>query len=530
MLNVLNIAIFCVLFSFAAAGQINFLDWSVPMELNRDYTHEDLILNGETDFLVLRNNDFRRKRMIIDSYSGLQQGNRITVDPGASVDFSVIEAYEVFGNKLLVIGQTEVNQHTTGAIQTYSMNLNVPEKNIELFTESDPLENNFSFRVEKSTNDQYLLIAWTSEQYASGAFSPIGYVVFNKDFTLHQRGDFQLPISDGFIRLNEFHISNDGALFAVATEFSTEHQKGRWSKKDIDFFSITGDHKLLHAFKITRDSIQHIPVNLEEKRPEGIHLCSSQPNQLSIVSLYGNLEADGSHHGVKGIVTAMINFEKPENVAVESYAFSQKMKEAYAFGDTKELFKKSTYEVINNLLFQELVLLEDGSTMIILDKFIEGNYDQDVRSPHLSLYNIVYKFSPEGKMMWVHVVLKFQKVGLGREIFMFSKCFYSGGKLQLYYNDHRSNYDENGFFIRGNKAMKVARMVKHRKSKHIALALAEIDPTTGLMTRKIVIDESDTGWIPCAILMTELNGKLVFPSYQWKLEKIRFGQFGPTNN
>lgn len=500
------------------------------MELNRDYLHEELILNGETDFLVLRNNDFWRKRMIIDTYAGLQQGKRITVDPGESIDFSSIEAYEVFGDKFLVIGQTEVDQQTTGAIQTYPMNLNVPENRIELFTESDPLENNFSFRIEKSTNEKYLLIAWTSEQYASGAFSPIGYAVFNQDFTLHQRGNFQLPISDGFIRLNEFHISNDGALFAVATEFNTEHQKGRWSKKDIDFFSITGDHKLLHAFKITGDSVQQIPVNLGEKRPEGIHLCSSQPTQLSVVSLYGNLEADGSHHGVKGIVTAILDFENPENVAVESYPFSQKMREAYAYGDGKALFRKNTYDVINNLLFQELVLLEDGSTMIILDKYVEGDFDPDMRTPHLSLYNIVYKFSPEGKMLWVHEVLKFQQVGFGREIFMSSKCFYSEGKLQVYYNDHRANYDENGFFIRGNKAMKVAKMIKHRKSKHIALALAEIDPNTGLMTRKIVIDESDTGWIPCPILVTELNGKLLFPSYQWKLEKIRFGQFGPVNN
>lgn len=529
MLNVLTITNFFVLLTFAAAGQINHLDWSVPMELNRDYIHDELILSSETDFLVLRNNDFRRKRMTIDAYAGLQQGNRITID-FSSIDFSSIEAYEVFGDKFLVIGQTEVNQQTTGAIQTYSMNLNVPEKRMELFTESDPLENNFSFRIEKSTNNEYLLIAWTSEQYASGAFSPIGYVIFKKDFTVYQRGDFQLPISDGFIRLNEFHISNDGALFAVATEFSKEHQKGRWSKKDIDFFSITGDHKLLHAFKIVGDSLQHIPVHLFEKRPEGIRLCSSQPNQLSVISLYGNLEADGSHHGVKGIVTAMLDFENPENVAVESYAFSQKMREAYALGDGKVLFKKKTYEVINNLLFQELVLLEDGSTMIILDKYVEGDYDPDVRRPHLSLYNIVYKFSSDGKMLWVHEVLKFQQVGIGREIFMFSKCFYSEGKLQLYYNDHRSNYDEKGFFIRGNKAMKVARMIKHRKSKHIALALAEIDPNTGLMTRKIVIDESDTGWIPCAILVTELNGKLLFPSYQWKLEKIRFGQFDLVNN
>lgn len=530
MLNLLHMTIFCALFSFTAAGQINFLDWSVPMDLNRSYIHDELILSGETDFLVLRNNDFRRKRMIIDTYAGLQQGNRITVDPGASIDFSSIEAYEVFGDKFLVIGQTEVDQQTTGAIQTYPMNLNVPYKRMELFAESDPLENNFSFRIEKSTNEKYLLIAWTSEQYASGAFSPIGYAVFNQDLTLHQRGNFQLPISDGFIRLNEFHISNDGALFAVATEFSTEHQKGRWSKKDIDFFSITGDHKLLHAFKITKDSVHHIPVNLAEKRPEGIHLCSSQPNQLSVVSLYGNLEADGSHHGVKGIVTAILDFENPEKVAVESYAFSQKTRERYAIGDGKLLFQKRSYDVINNLLFQELVLLEDGSTMIILDKYVEGDYDSDSRRPHLSLYSMVYKFSPEGKMLWLHEVLKYQQVGIGREIFMFSKCFYSDGKLQVYYNDHRSNYDENGFFIRGNKAMKVARMVKHRKSKHIALALAEIDPKTGLMTRKIVIDESDNGWIPCAILVTELNGQLLFPSYQWKLEKIRFGQFGTINN
>lgn len=530
MLNVLNITVFSVFVSFAAAGQINFLDWSVPMELNRDYIHDELILNGKTDFLVLRNNDFRRKRMIIDTYAGLQQGNQITVDPGASIDFPVIETYEVFGDKLLVIGQTEVDQQTTGAIQTYSMNLTVPEKRIELFTESDPLETNFSFRTETSTNNEYLLIAWTSEQYASGAFSPIGYVVFNRDLTLHQRGEFQLPVSDGFIRLNEFHISNDGALFAVATEFSTEHKKGRWSKKDTDFFSITGDHKLLHTFKIAGDSVQHVPINLLEKRPEGIHLCSAQANQLSVVALYGNLEADGSHHGVKGIVTAMVDFENPENVAVESYPFSQQMREGYAFGDPKVLFQNNNFEVINNLRFQDLVLLEDGSTIIILEKFVEGYFDPDVRVPHLSLNNIVYKFSPEGKMLWVHEVVKFQKVGIGREIFMSSKCVYAEGKLQLYYNDHRSNYDENGFFIRDNKAMKVARMIKHRKSKHIALALAEIDPKTGLMTRKIVIDESDSGWIPCAILVTELNDNLLFPSYQWKQEKIRFGQFVPFSD
>ncbi|MDC0257620.1 hypothetical protein OAK35_02640, partial [Crocinitomicaceae bacterium] len=147
-----------------------------------------------------------------------------------------------------------------------------------------------------------------------------------------------------------------------------------------------------------------------------------------------------------------------------------------------------------NYRMREAHILEDGSIVGTLEQYFvqisntQSGQTGDFSNNYNYYYNdiIAYKIDAEEQFAWVSKIDKVQVSTNDGGPYSSYESFVADGKLNFIFNDHISNYDQNGNFIDARQIY----AANYSKRRNV-VALANVDLETGEIARKPFFDRED---------------------------------------
>lgn len=405
-------------------------------------------------------------------------------------------------------------------LQEYSRNLEPVGTSIELTSyEYDRAFNKGDFKVIVSKNQSYFAVIYDIPGKLQQE-DRYGFRVYDLNLTVMSKGDFQLPFSPKLSVVNEHHLTNTGEYFVAVTEYSTYN--------NLDFIKSFNSYKALHVYHVSEDKLDDFIIELDGKRVESVKLNSNDDRVFSATGLYG----DRLISGAQGAFFMRIDYE---NKQIKDQGFQPFGVDILVEGESK-MASKSTRFMANrmnlspaavNYMLRDITLLADGSIVGSMEEYytqVSQTVDKYGNTTTTTTYNyddiILFKISALGTFDWLKKVRKKQS-----SINDFGKYssyaeFLMGDKLYLLFNDNKNNYDDSKSFIKDRKYLSNASF----RGKRNVLACAEIDLSTGEITRKVYADykQLKSTLIPKMTQLNTLSGDIIL--YAVQKRKERFGK------
>jgi hypothetical protein len=417
-----------------------------------------------------------------DNLSLTATGKLVMQVDGSMANF---EDATYMGDKLVVFLSDRKDGKNTIFMQEYNRDLTT--KGSAKKMASYDLEKGRSkgfFNVIKSRNKEFFGVIWEIPGKKDQQ-DIYGFRIYDNELNEVSEGEYKLPFDSKFSNIHEHYLSNTGDYFISVMEFTPGEKK---------IFKSYVNFKAAHIYQITPDGIEDFTINLEGKRVEAMRMNSDNNKIFTITGIYG----DQGKAGVTGLFYLRADFEKQEllDEGFEKFGkdfitqgWSDRQKEK---AEKKEAKGKGEPQLYNYTMRQTEVL-KDGSIVGSIEQYyvVVTTYTDPktgaTRTTYTYYYNdiIAYRVGTDGGFDWLKKINKTQVSTNDGGPFSSYSRFVDGENLCFIFNDHVSNYDEQGRHI------KSANYRANFGKKKNVVAIVEIDFNDGKMDRTTFFDRKE---------------------------------------
>lgn len=476
-------------FSKAAFAQIGELEWGVDNK--RKSTLLDLYPDKGFDFYTYR-----------ISGNGLLQANRVS---------RYLYGEEVLNKKIenKVDGKTvtlESMMTFNGTLLGFFADKRDGENQLYMVkfdTEIDPFDepilmaefpspkigsNKGYFMVQKSKNDNFLCVEYVIPAKKDN-FDRYGFHIIDTNYSTVRQGEYEVPFSSRYSKVNVRHITNDGEFVLGVTVYNSTNGSV-WRD-----YSAIDKAVILH---VQKDTLMQYELLLDQRRVFDFEI-TSRDSILVVTGTYGEQFAAGA----QGVFYQRINMKKRTIEATKVQPFPEWFMEdlkakTIRYDRVRTVNSNNTFRGgldVVNYAFRDVHQLDDGSLVVVAEQYyVYLQTTNDSRGMVQTVYHyyyddaLIYQISPQGDFNWISSIPKEQHSTNDFGYYSSLKSIVSGGKCFVFFNDHRKNYDEYGEYKRFNYSITFP-----VRKKSYALAVSEISLANGDQKRSVFNEYSQTG-------------------------------------
>ena len=393
-------------------------------------------------------------------------------------------------------------------------------------TEDEECYSNLNSLLSK--NQEFLVVYWVEERSESRPNAYVGYTILNKELEVHSNGKFDIPFNDAHARLNELYLSDQGDLFALFTEYSTEIHPAYLFVESLHYGMQIPDYLKMHVSRIVGNTATTVELDFDSKRFQDAVLHAADNNSLSMVLTYGAKGANYRTDYTEGYAYLSIDFNQSSVLGEQFLPFSSDLirnNSSFVRGpDNLKDWEKG----IMTLYMNDVFFLENGN--------IVGSAEQSEQWPvvsdpsgqrpdaHRSKNIIAFNFNTNNKEGWLKEVEKGQMALSTGYCKTSYKSFVKENNIHFFFLDMSTNYDENKSF-KDNQDFEWIEIGKKSTLSEQVLATAVVDVNNGeIVERKILIDSLEDGFIPLAKLFRlDPEGKIVMTAIDGTMKLMKMG-------
>ena len=333
------------------------------------------------------------------------------------------------------------------------------------------------------------LAAYFTIPVRANDYPGFGYLLLNEFGVKYAEDVTMLPYFSHQLDIYDHFIANNGDYYMIAKEYYRSSQALPWSISNRYFAK-------LRLFKVKNGLFSEVDINRQGYVIRELILNHDNEGNLICSGLF----ADDVQSGVRGVffmqldgTTNEVIFEDRSNFSAEFLNTGQ----ASWDRNWRERIQAQSQRAqgFDNFKFHDFRKTADGCYIAVCEhqEMVlrpKGSPDEDGKQKYENVYFfddvIVYKLSPEGKLMWTQRVPKIQESVNDEGYYSSIAHGLTNRHFFFLFNDNSLNYDENGDFNnreyprRGNRSL-----------FRNAVAMVQIDLNTGNLTRKLVIKRQD---------------------------------------
>lgn len=428
----------------------------------------------------------------------------------------VLEDIIQFNSTLLGFFSDKKGGTNTLFLQAYDTEIDPIGEAIELSSYSMPKgwNNKGEFHLTVSENNQYFCVEYIIPGKKE-ELDHFGYSIFNTAFAKIGSGEFDIPSDPKNTSIEVRHLTGKGDYLLGVSVFSTAHN-GVWR----DYSSV----QKTMMYQVSKDSLIDYKLMIDDRRIYNFTIATK--DSLAIVTgTYGETFTNGA----RGVFFQRIDINSHRVLSEKIMDFPPEILSDENQQNQYVRAQKRDYVVpvetdLMNYAFRNVSLGADGSFTVVAEQFyIFQQNTSDARGMiqfvNHYYYNdcLVYTIDSTGNYKWLIKIPKEQHSVNDYGYYSSVKVVPGTTDLQLFFNDSRKNYDENGMFIAFNNSFNFP-----VRKKQYALGKVSINLATGSQTRQMQADYTESqGFISLKISKyTPLKRQLLLISSG---RKERFG-------
>lgn len=341
------------------------------------------------------------------------------------------------------------------------------------------------FQITQSENKQFLAITYEIAGNRQNQDS-YGYAILDSNLAIINKGKYTLPFDGNMATINTHHLSNKGEYYMSVTE----HLK----PNDKLFTRNFKNYKAMHVYQIKSDTLTSFELDFSGKRVEELEM-SSTDTLFTLTGLYSNAEVQGT----TGVFYMTIDSKK-DSIAKQGFiAFSNELtrlqwSDNIRFNGRNFNDSWASTNQLYEYRLRNMNLLPDGSIVGSVEQYyVYSRTNFDTRTGISNSVNYYYyddilafKIGINNNFDWCNTIEKSQSSLNDNGPFSSYANYIDNSKFCMIFNDNIRNYNDAGDFTSENGI----RSTNFNRRRN-AVALVEIDLTTGNVSRKSIFNQKE---------------------------------------
>lgn len=427
-------------------------------------------------------------RYKVSRHENLEQVARGSISLEVPGGIGTFEGLRLIGDRPVAFLSDKRGDTRLLFMQEYSTELEKKGEPIQLASyDVDKLIDRGWFDVIQSNNGKYFSVIWEIPGKKEEK-DRYGFRIYDANMVEINEGDYRLPFASELSTIHGHYLSNSGDYFLSISEYK-RGERNLVFKDNREFIA-------LHIYHIAQDGLQDFKLDVDDRRIIAMTLSTASTDSLTVTGIYGMNDTPG----VDGVFYQRIDLKNGETTMEGFRGFDKDFitqdwsERDILRSERREDRGRGSEPQLYNYRMREAHILEDGSIVGTLEQYFvqisntQSGQTGDFSNNYNYYYNdiIAYKIDAEEQFAWVSKIDKVQVSTNDGGPYSSYESFVADGKLNFIFNDHISNYDQNGNFIDARQIY----AANYSKRRNV-VALANVDLETGEITRKPFFDRED---------------------------------------
>ncbi len=483
MLSLLVAGMF-VFFPQAQKSDGKTIQWG-EMERASNWTGKILPKKGG-DFFTIKagKNTFLGSQLFLSEINSLQEKSTKRLDLKVNKSFAQYEGVITLNDELYVFLSDRTKEYYSIFLQKYSQDLKPSGEPMKIGSyEIERSREKGEFKVVQSENGKFFGAVWNvpgKKEMKDG----YGFKILDQEMNEVSSGNYSFPYDPELCGESRHYLSNEGHYFLVTKEYQEGEKK---------FLRTELDHKALHLFQFSSDGFKEYTVDIEKRRIDRLVMRTNGDGEFVMSAVYGSERCSNAI----GIFTFNLNIHSEIEPTSNFTPFDE---EFIVRGMSKrELDEAQTCKKngdgspeLCNYMLRDYTLLPNGKVVGSLEQYyvVESNASDPrgvtMQTSYMYFYNTIICFSIDqnGEFDWLQKVPKVQMSRDDGGYYSSYAQFNKEGKMMLFFNDDRRNYNENEDYVALYEDFS-------KKKRYNVMAMITIDHETGEMERKVLFSRKD---------------------------------------